>query len=72
VKDFCRISEAVFPNWKLRRGGLPRSRRNGCERWKLRNRRLKLYADLSLDRMALKSVIQKKLHGLAGRGPETW
>ena len=65
VKDVCRkmgISEATFYNWKKKYGGLGVSELRRLRQLEEENRKLKqLVADLSLDKVMLQDVIQKKL-----------
>ena len=65
VKDVCRkmgISEATFYNWKKKYGGLGVSELRWLRQLEEENRKLKqLVADLSLDKVMLQDVIQKKL-----------
>jgi len=65
VKDVCReygISEASYYNWKSKYGGVEASDIRRLKDLEEENRRLKqMYADLSLENLALKDVIEKKL-----------
>ncbi len=65
VKDICRtygISDATYYNWKSKYGGMEASDIKKLKDLKDENHRLKqMYADLSLENLALKDVIEKKL-----------
>lgn len=65
VKDVCRehgISEPTYYNWKAKYGGMEASDIKRLKGLEEENRRLKqMYADLSLENIALKDVIEKKL-----------
>jgi putative transposase len=65
VKDVCReygISDGTYYNWKSKYGGMEASDIKQLKDLKDENRRLKqMYADLSLENVALKDVIEKKL-----------
>ena len=64
VKELCRkhgISDATYYNWKSKFGGMTVSEAKRLksleeENWQLK----KLVADLSLDKQALKAVLEKK------------
>jgi putative transposase len=64
VGDVCRqvgISEQTYYRWKKVYGGMPPS--EACERKQLRDENAKLkrlVADLSLDKVMLQDVVQKK------------
>lgn len=65
VSETCRkmgISEATFYNWKKKYGGLGVTELRRLRQLEEENRKLKqLVADLSLDKVMLQDVIQKKL-----------
>lgn len=65
VAEVCRkmgISDATFYNWKKKYGGLGVSELRRLRQLEEENRKLKqLVADLSLDKVMLQEVIQKKL-----------
>ena len=65
VAEVCRkmgISDATFYNWKKKYGGLGVSELRQLRQLEEENRKLKqLVADLSLDKVMLQEVIQKKL-----------
>ncbi|VAW37015.1 Transposase, IS3/IS911 family [hydrothermal vent metagenome] len=65
VKDVCReygISDGTYYNWKSKYGGMEASDIKKLKDLQDENRRLKqMYADLSLENLALKDVIEKKL-----------
>ncbi len=65
VAEVCRkmgISEATFYNWKKKYGGLGVSELRRLKQLEEENARLKrMVADLSLDKLMLQEVIQKKL-----------
>jgi putative transposase len=65
VGETCRkmgISEATFYNWKKKYGGLGVAELRRLRQLEEENRKLKqLVADLSLDKVMLQDVIQKKL-----------
>lgn len=65
VSEVCRkvgVSEATFYNWKKKYGGLGVSEMRRLRQLEEENRKLKqLVADLSLDKVMLQDVIQKKL-----------
>lgn len=64
VKELCRkhgISDATYYNWKSKFGGMTVSEAKRLKTLEEENRQLKkLVADLSLDKQALKAVIEKK------------
>jgi putative transposase len=56
------ISDATYYNWKKKYGGLGLSELRRLRQLEEENRKLKqLVADLSLDKVMLQDVIQKKL-----------
>lgn len=65
VKDICReygISDTTYYNWKAKYGGMEASDIKRLKELEAENRRLKqLYAEVSLENMALKDAIAKKL-----------
>ena len=65
VSDICReygISQQTFYNWKSKYGGLDVSKLKRLKELEEENSKLKrMYADVSLQRDALKDVIEKKL-----------
>jgi putative transposase len=65
VAEVCRkmgISDATYYNWKKKYGGLGLSELRRLRQLEEENRKLKqLVADLSLDKVMLQDVIQKKL-----------
>lgn len=64
IKDLCRthgISDATYYNWKAKYGGMTVSEAKRLKALEEENRQLKkLVADLSLDKQALKAVLEKK------------
>jgi len=64
VKEVCRkhgISDATYYNWKAKYGGMTVSEAKRLKALEEENRQLKkLVADLSLDKQALKAVLEKK------------
>ncbi len=64
VMDLCRkhgVSDATYYNWKAKYGGMTVSDAKKLKAYEDENRRLKhLVADLSLDKQALKAVVEKK------------
>jgi len=64
VKELCRkhgISDATYYNWKSKFGGMTVSEAKRLKSLEEENRQLKkLVADLSLDKQALKAVLEKK------------
>ena len=65
VKDICReygISDATYYNWKSKYGGMEASDIKRLKELEDENRKLKqMFADLSLENVALKDIIEKKL-----------
>ena len=65
LSELCReygISQQTFYNWKNRYGGLDINQLKKLKELEEENRKLKqMYADVSLQRDALKDVIAKKL-----------
>jgi len=65
VKEVCReygISDATYYNWKSKNGGMEASDIRRLKELEDENRRLKqMFANLSLEHIALKDVIEKKL-----------
>jgi putative transposase len=65
VKDICRehgISSATYYKWKSKYGGMEASDVRRMRELEDENRKLKqMYADLSLENVMLKDVIEKKL-----------
>lgn len=65
VKEVCReygMSDATYYNWKAKYGGMEASDIKRLKDLEQENQRLKqMYADLSLEHMILKDVIEKKL-----------
>lgn len=65
VKDVCRehgVSNATYYKWKSKYGGMEASDIERLKDLEAENRKLKqMFADLSLENMALKDVIEKKL-----------
>jgi len=65
VKDVCRehgISDATYYNWKSKYGGMEASDIKRLKDLEEENRKLKqMFADLSLENVALKDIIEKKL-----------
>ncbi len=65
VKDVCRehgISDATYYNWKSKYGGMEASDIKRLKDLEDENRKLKqMFADLSLENVALKDIIEKKL-----------
>jgi len=65
VSDLCRengISQPTFYNWKSKYGGLDASQLKRIKELEEENSRLKrMYADVSMQRDALKDLIEKKL-----------
>ena len=65
LSDLCReygISQQTFYNWKNKYGGLDVNQLKKLKELEEENRKLKqMYADVSLQRDALKDVIAKKL-----------
>jgi len=65
VKEISRkhgISDATYDNWKSKYGGMSASELKRMREVEEENAKLKrMYADLALDNMALKDLIEKKL-----------
>lgn len=65
VKDICRelgISEATFYNWKAKYGGMEASDVSRLRDLEKENAELKkMFAEMSLENRAMKSLIEKKL-----------
>lgn len=65
VAEVCReyhIADATYYNWKSKYGGMEASDIKRLKELEDENRRLKqMYANLSLENVALKDVIEKKL-----------
>ena len=65
AKDVCReyrVSPATYYKWKSKYGGMEASDIRRIKELEAENRKLKqMFADLSLEHMALKDVIEKKL-----------
>ena len=65
VKDICReygISDATYYNWKSKYGGMEASDIKRLKELEDENCKLKqMFADLSLENVALKDIIEKKL-----------
>jgi putative transposase len=65
VAELCRehgISQPTFYNWKSKYGGLDASQLKRIKELEEENSRLKrMYADVSMQRDALKDLIEKKL-----------
>lgn len=65
LSDLCReygISQQTFYNWKNKYGGMDVNQLKKLKELEEENRKLKqMYADVSLQRDALKDVIAKKL-----------
>ncbi len=65
VKDVCRehaISNATYYKWKSKYGGMEASDVQRMRELEAENRKLKqMYAELSLENVMLKDVIEKKL-----------
>lgn len=65
VNDLCRehgISQATFFNWKKKYSGMDSGTLKRLKELEAENARLKrMYADVSLQRDALKDLIEKKL-----------
>jgi putative transposase len=64
TKDICReygVHRATFYNWKKKYGGMDASQLKRLKELEDENRRLKrMYADISLDHVLLKEVLEKK------------
>ena len=65
VVEICReygVSQPTFYNWKSKYGGMSASQLKKLKELEEENRKLKqMYADVSIQRDALKDVIEKKL-----------
>jgi putative transposase len=65
VAEVCRehgIAQSTYYKWKSKYGGLDESQLRRLKELEEENRKLKrMYADLSLDHMILKDIIEKKL-----------
>jgi len=65
VKEGCReygISHATYYNWKAKYGGMEASDIKRLKELEDENRRLKsMFADLSLEHLILKDIVEKKL-----------
>jgi len=65
VKDICReqgISSATYYKWKSKYGGMEASDVRRMRELEDENRKLKqMYADLSIENVMLKDIIEKKL-----------
>jgi putative transposase len=65
VKEICRdlgISDATFYNWKAKYGGMDISDVTRLRELEKENAELKkMYAEMSLENRAMKSLIEKKL-----------
>jgi putative transposase len=63
-KELCResgISNATYYNWKAKYGGMDVSSLKRLKELESENRKLKqMYADLSLQNVAMKDIIEKK------------
>lgn len=64
IKDICReigISDATFYNWKSKYGGMEASDVKRLKELEAENSQLKsMYAEMSIENRALKSLIEKK------------
>lgn len=64
VKDICRelgISTTTFYNWRKKYAGMESNQLKRLKELELENAKLKrMYADASLDNMALKDILSKK------------
>lgn len=64
VPDLCRqngIGQSTYYKWKAKYGGLDLSELKRLKQLEEENRRLKkMYADISLDNLILKEVLEKK------------
>jgi putative transposase len=62
---FCRehgVSNAIYYKWKSKYGGMEASDIQRMKAFEVENRKLKqMFADLSLENIMLKDVIEKKL-----------
>lgn len=67
IEDLCRqngISRATYYQWKSKYGGLEASELKRIKELEAENAELKrLYAEASMEREALKKLLQKKLQG---------
>ena len=67
IDDLCRqngISRATYYQWKSKYGGLEASELKRIKELEAENGELKrMYADASMERDALKKLLQKKLQG---------
>lgn len=67
IDDLCRqngISRATYYQWKSKYGGLEASELKRIKELEAENAELKrMYADASMERDALKKLLQKKLQG---------
>ena len=65
MAEVCRehgIAQSTYYKWKSKYGGLDESQLRRLKELEEENRKLKrMYADLSLDHMILKDIIEKKL-----------
>jgi len=65
VPDLCRkhgVAQSTYYQWKSKYGGMEASDLSRLKALEEENRKLKkLFADVSLQNMALKDVIEKKL-----------
>jgi putative transposase len=65
VKDICRkhgISDATYYTWKSKYGGMEASDLRRMKEMEAENAKLKrMYADLALEKAAMKELITKKL-----------
>lgn len=65
VKDICReigISDATFYNWKAKYGGMEASDVSRLRELEKENAELKkMFAEMSLENLAMKNLIEKKL-----------
>jgi putative transposase len=65
VKDICRkhgISDATYYTWKSKYGGMEASDLKRMKEMETENAKLKrMYADLALEKAAMKELITKKL-----------
>ncbi len=65
IADVCReygIAQSTYYKWKTKYGGLDETSLRKMKQLEEENRRLKkMYAELSMDHMLLKEIIEKKL-----------
>ena len=65
VKEICRkhgISDATYYNWKSKYGGMSASDLKRIKELESENAKLKrMYADMALENLAMKDLIEKKL-----------